>query len=376
MTALVIIVVALIAMVLYLYFHRHREKTTVNMPYLESLIALLDNNEDVAMKRLKDAVSQDSDLFDAYVRLGDLYRKKGDAVRAMQIHQSLTARPSLKKHEEKRLYHALAQDALEAKRPNRAVSFLKEILKIDNKDDGAYGLILRTYEDMGSYSDCIAVYEEGKFASKDEYRRAFYYAMHAHSKFDNPEEEKRANEKEVFGLLKKSLRIASDSITGTFFLGRFFETRGDLRKARENYLKIIDEHPGFAFLIIPHFERVSFELGSFNDIIPIYEKIVARDPKNFSVAFALANLHEKKNDIEPAQELYARVAEQFPRSVLPRIMSLRLQTSDEATANRLREIETALHERHYACSKCGNIRSDFSFLCEKCHAIESFSPVL
>ncbi|UCF69982.1 MAG: tetratricopeptide repeat protein [candidate division WOR-3 bacterium] len=376
MTLLVIIVVALMAMVLYLYFHRQREKTTAHQPYIEALIALLDSNEELAMRRLKEAVNLDSDLFDAYLRLGNLYRKRGDPARAMQIHQSLTARPTLKKHEEKKLYHALAQDALEAKRPNRSISFLKEILKIDNKDNDAYGMILRIYEDMGSYNDCIAVYEEGKFAAKNEYRRAFYYAMLAQSRLEKMTGEDRDAEKEIFGLLKKSLRIASDSITGTFALGKFFENTGDVRKARENYIKIINEHPEFAFLVIPHFERASFELGSFNDIIPIYEKIVSVNPGNFSVAFALANLYEKKNDIESAQELYGKMSEQFPRSILPKIKSLRLMTSDDVTAGRLQDIETSLDARAYSCGNCGNVRPDFVFLCEKCHAIESFSPSL
>ncbi len=376
MTVLIILVVALMAMTLYLYFHRQREKKTGRHPYLEALIALLDNNEELAMKRLKEAVSADSDLFDAYVRLGDLHRKRGDPVRAMQIHQSLTARPTLKKHEEKKLYYALAQDALDAKRPNRAISFLKEILKIDNKDNDAYGFILRTYEDMGSYGDCIAVYEEGKFAPKNDYRRAFYYAMVARGKMDTLNEGDQEKEKEVSNLLRKALRIAPDSITGTFYMGNLFERRGDVRKARESYLKIINDHPEYAFLVMPHFERTSFELGSFNDIIPLYEKIVAKLPRNFSVAFALANLYEKKNDIEAAQSLYTKLAEQFPQSVLPKIRLLKLKTDDESIITALDEMEEVLYAREYACNNCGNTRTDFSFICEKCHAIESFSPVL
>lgn len=376
MTVLLIIVVALIAMVFYLYFHRRREKTTAHVPYTEALIALLDGDEELALKRFKEAVSADSDLFDAYLRLGNIYRKRGDPARAMQIHQSLTARPTLNKHEEKKLYRELAVDALEANRPNRAVSFLKEIIKIDNKDSDAYGLILRTYEDMGSYSDCIAVYEEGKFTPKDDRRRAFYYAMLAHSMFEHVNPEEREAEKEVYSLLKKSLRIAPDSITGTFYLGGYYELKQDLKRARENYLKIINEHPAYAFLVIPNFERASYELGSFNEIIPIYEKIVAHDPRNFSVAFALANLYEKKNDITAARELYNRISEQYPGHVVPRIRSLAIDTEDARVAAALADIGTTFARREYACRNCGHTRPDFVFLCEKCHSIESFSPVL
>jgi lipopolysaccharide biosynthesis regulator YciM len=376
MTVLILIVVALIAIILYLYFYRQRGKTTAYHPYLESLIALLENDDDLAMKRLKEAVNIDSDLFDAYLRLGDLYRKKGDAARAMQIHQSLTARPTLKKHEEKKLYYALAQDALDASRPNRAISFLKEIVKIDKKETNAYKLILRIYEDMRNYSDCINVYEEGVFKSKDENRRAFYYASLARDKMEKLPEGDQEGEKEVLNLLRKSLRIASDSIAGTYYMANFYERENDPKKAREHYLKIINQHPDYAFLIIPHLEKVSFELGSFNDIIPIYEKITTQHPKNFSVAFALADLYEKKSDVDAAREVYLKLVELFPRSALPKIRLLKIKTEDETLLSALDEIEENFCGQEYKCSNCGNTRSDFSFLCEKCHAIESFAPVL
>ena len=376
MSVLILIVVALIAIILYLYFYRKRAKTTAFRPYLESLIALLDNDDDLAMKRLKEAVNIDSDLFDAYLRLGDLYRKKGDTARAMQIHQSLTARPTLKKHEEKKLYYALAEDALDAGRPNRAISFLKEIVKIDKKEANAYKLILRIYEDMGNYSDCISVYEEGVFKPKDENRRAFYYASLARDKMEKSPRGDQEGEKEALNLLRKSLRIASDSIAGTYYMANFYERENDPKKAREYYFKIINQHPEYAFLIIPYLEKVSFELGSFNDIIPTYEKITVQDPKNFSVAFALADLYEKKNDIDAAREVYLKLVELFPRSALPKLRLLRMKTEDETVLSALDEIQETLCGQEYKCSSCGSVRSDFSFLCEKCHAIESFSPVL
>lgn len=376
MTVLFLIVVALIAIVLYMYFHRRREPVTTFQPYLESLIALLDNDDDLAIKKLKEAVNLNSDLFDAYLRLGDMYRKKGDTARAMQIHQSLTARPTLKKHEEKKVYFALAQDALAASRPNRAVSFLREILKIDKKDSGAYNAILKIYEDMRSYNECISVYEEGTFKPRDENRRAFYYAALANDKMANVREDDTEGEKEIINLLRKSLRISSESVAGMYYMGNFFERRNDLDKAHDYYIRIMNAHPEFAFLIIPHLEKVSFELGSFNEVISMYEDIVARDPRNFSVGFALADVYEKKNDVEAARAIYQNLAELFPRNVLPKIQQLKLRTTDESIFSALDEIENTVCVQEYRCSNCGNVRTDFTFLCEKCHAIESYSPVL
>lgn len=376
MTILIIIVLALIAIILYLYFHKKREAITGHKPYVEALIALLDNDEELAMKKFKEAVTIDSNLFDAYIRLGNLYRKKGDVSRAIQIHQSLTVRPILKKQDEKRVYYALTQDALEANRPNKAVAFLKEILKIDKNDTLALASIIRIYEDMESYGDCISVYEEGKLAHKDEGRRAFYYASLANRRLKNMADANHEEEKEIMNLFKKSLKISADSLSGLYYMANFFEVKGELKKARECYLKIINQKPEHAFLIIPKFEKVSFELGAFNDIITIYEKIFVRNPKNFCIGLALADLYEKKNDLEKAREIYAKLSEIFPRSILPKLRMIKLMTEDVKMSDAIAEIEKAVSGHEYICSNCGNTVTNFSFICRKCHAIESFLPTL
>jgi len=126
MTLFIILIAALVIFVLYLYFGQKRERTSGYTPYVEALSALLEDNEDIAIKKFKEAVSLDSGLIDAYIRLGDLYRKRGDVSRAVQIHQSLTVRPTLKKHEEKKVYYALVNDLLATTRYNKAVSFKKK----------------------------------------------------------------------------------------------------------------------------------------------------------------------------------------------------------------------------------------------------------
>jgi lipopolysaccharide biosynthesis regulator YciM len=53
-----------------------------------------------------------------------------------------------------------------------------------------------------------------------------------------------------------------------------------------------------------------------------------------------------------------------------------LKTEDETILEALDEIENTLCRQEYKCNNCGNIREDFTFLCDQCHAIESYSPVL
>jgi lipopolysaccharide biosynthesis regulator YciM len=373
MIVLIIIIIALIACVLFLYFYRKRDKATGRTPYIEALIALLENKESVAMKKFKEAVNIDSDLVDAYIRLGDLYRKKGDMDRAIQIHQSLTVRPTLKKNEEKKVYLALVKDMLETSRLNKATSFLKEIIKIDKKDKHAREMILNLYEDMGNYGDCIALYEEGGVNLKDDKRHAFYYASLVDIRSQNIKGENPDAEKAIDNLLKKALKIYPQSLSALYQSALSYERRGNLKKAKEYYHKIMTHHPDRAFLIVPGFEKVYFELGLFDEIIPIYEKIFHKNPKNFSVAFALADLYEKKNDLSGAKEIYSKLIDIFPKSGLPRLRMLKASVKDKNIKEKIMEIEGTVAHHKYVCDNCGFSMDTYVLLCPRCHAVESFS---
>ncbi|MEO0136653.1 MAG: tetratricopeptide repeat protein [candidate division WOR-3 bacterium] len=375
MTVLVIIVIALIAFITYFYFRPRRPKSSVNIPYLESLIAELENNEELAIKKLKEALNIDTNLVAGYIRLGNLYRKRGDIERAIKIHQSLTVRPTLRREEEKKIYFSLVEDYLASNRPNRAISFLREILKIDRNDEKARDLLLKIYEDLQSYQECIALSEEYP-EQIDVQRLAYYYAAHAHALSTDAGNEPEEKSKEVQQLLKKALKIKPDSVSALFYNAEFYKNIGDLRKAKEYYTKILELQPNFAFLILTDFEKVAYETGHFEQIIPLYEKIFKANPKNFAVGFALANLYEKKNEIEQARSIYRKTGELYPEAVLPHIYLMKLSGESKEIKKEIAEIEKILLPYKFVCQKCGTKIPKFNFLCLNCRAVESYLPQL
>ncbi|MEO0142880.1 MAG: tetratricopeptide repeat protein [candidate division WOR-3 bacterium] len=374
MTFLTIIVIALIAIILYLYFRPRREKPAVNLPYIEALLAELEGNIDQAIKKYKEALNIDTNLIDGYIRLGNLYKKKNDISRAIKIHQSLTVRPTLKKDTEKKIYYALAQDYLDLNRPNKAVSFLKEILNIDKNEKPAFEKLLHIYEDLQNFQDCIAVIEEYASETDDGRRRAYYYAALANSKLNESGEDREALEKEALALFKKALKIKPDSLATLYSIAEFYRNKGEFKKAREYYLKIAQLHPKWTFLIIENFEKVAFETGTFDEIIPLYEKIFKADPKNFTVGFALANLYEKKNEKELAKEIYYKISELYPKSLLPKLLLTSLMGDTKSVRKELNEVIKLVTENKFVCTNCGMSTNKFIFLCPKCHSVESFLP--
>lgn len=373
---IIILLVASIAIILYLYFRPHKVKSATPAAYLDGLIALLDGHEDLALRRLKDAVAVDTDLTDAYIRLGNLYRKKGDIERAIQIHQSLTVRPTLKKDEEKKVYFALIQDYIAAGRPNKSVAFLKEILKIDKNDRAAWNMVVRIYEDLQNWQECAAAFEDQPNSDfRDPKRFAFCLASLAGNRMKETAADDEGNsDRETHNLLKKALRIHPDSLAALYYNAEYHRSKDDLKKAREFYLKIAGQVPDFLFLIIPNLEKVMYDLGSFDEMIPLYERIFRDNPKNFPVGFALAALYEKKNELESAREIYRKISEIHPKNVASRLNLLRLGTEDKNIRRDLADASKSQGELKFTCAVCGSSAAKFSFLCPVCHALESYQP--
>src|SRR3972149_1093221 len=64
--------------------------------YVEALLDLLDGREESAFSKLRQAVAEDSENLDAYLRLGQILREYGKPERALQVHKDLTLRGGLK----------------------------------------------------------------------------------------------------------------------------------------------------------------------------------------------------------------------------------------------------------------------------------------
>jgi hypothetical protein len=119
-----------------------------------------------------------------------------------------------------------------------------------------------------------------------------------------------------------------------------------------------------------------YELDLFDEIFPIYEQIFTDDPKNFTVGVALANLYEKKNDKERMQEVYHKLTDVFPESILPKLRQIRMSVDDNQVIDTVIQVERAAYQKKLTCSNCGHSTSKFSLLCSKCGSLESLLPSL
>ncbi len=363
-SVILILIIILIALIIYLLLKQKLKKKTEYSPYLEAMSALVDNKTDLAIKKLKETVQIDTDNVDAYIRLGDLYRQKNDLNKAIQIHQTLTVRPTLTNEIEKRIYFSLAQDYLADKRFNRAISFLKEILKIDKENHDAKIMILKIYEETENHLDAVQIEEEVAKKSKDFSRLAYYYAEHGRRLLAE-------NEKEGLVYMKKALKAVPNCPSALYYLGNYYSSQDKNDKAIEYWGKLLNASPNLAFLLLDKLEKAYYDQGRFDDIILLYKNLFNKYPGNLAIGLALTRIHIKKGELREAGDVLNKLIDIGIPSSIPqlKLAELSLEKEDyKGAKEKLEQVLNNILSPKLFCARCGTEYTGIKFFCKKCFA--------
>jgi len=124
---------AAVAAILFFVLKKLSRKKPAESRYVEALSALLAGDEEKALADLRQTVQAEQSNIDAYLRLGNLLRKRGAVNRALRIHRDLDVgtffRRKLTAAEKFRIREAIADDLLAARRPDEALATLDELLR-------------------------------------------------------------------------------------------------------------------------------------------------------------------------------------------------------------------------------------------------------
>ena len=142
---------------------KDRGKTSQDA-YVAALRLMIDGQPDEALRSLQAAVKGGKAPTDAYIRLGNLLRERGDASRAAQIHQSLTVKDNLARDEKVELFLSLAEDYAALGKSDKSVKTLESAVKsLGIRDPRVFVKIAKHYHVVG---DSEKAYEALKEARK------------------------------------------------------------------------------------------------------------------------------------------------------------------------------------------------------------------
>ena len=123
---------------------RHRSQTpvetqtTLSRDYFVGLNYLLNEQPDEAINTFISVLTVNSDTVDTHIALGKLFRARGEADKAVGIHQNLLARPALSPYTNEHIQLELARDFMALGVHDRAQRLLNTLLESSSDSDHRY----------------------------------------------------------------------------------------------------------------------------------------------------------------------------------------------------------------------------------------------
>ncbi len=374
----IMIAAAAAVVILFTIFARRAGRRTSgrndkDIAYARAVGCLIEGKKDEALVHLKEAVRLNPENIHAYIKLGDLFRERGEIDRALQVHRELTVRHDADARTEKDLYGSLARDYLAAGRLSDAKAATEKVLGYDKKDEEALEVMALVYERGGELEQAFEVHEELARRRKDD-GKAFLATYKSYIGTDYLARGDRQKAKKSF---ESALHMDKDCLPALLYLGDIHYEEGDRKKAMEKWVDFTSRFAQWAHIVYGRLEKAYYESGTFGEIEHVYENVLRESPNHIPTLLAMAEMNQKRGVFDEAMRLVRETLEMDPdcRRARQLLVRLRLEKGDADAA--LDDVLSFLEESKpgeggFACSGCGYESKEVLFRCPNCREWNTF----
>jgi lipopolysaccharide biosynthesis regulator YciM len=342
-------------------------------PYVEGMSALLDGDPNQAISFFRQAIRDEPQEIDPYLRLGDVFRETGDLRKAIQVHRELTVRANMPKGTLARILLSLARDYAAADRLDRAVASYEQVIQLEPRNEKAMNELLGAFEKMKEWDKAYMVRRDlSKTRKVDDTRfLALYKAYVGKSYLDH------GDLKKAEASLKDALKIDSECAAAYLYLGDVYYATGHIDNAISSWRRIVSLHPKIAYVTFRRLEKAFYEKGKFEKIVDLYNGVLEKNPGDVRTLMTLANIQRKKGDLDDALRYVQTALEFEPENTRAKQALARLYYEKGDTERSLRAMVEAFNgfssdDERYICKTCAYEANEALWRCPRCGEWETF----
>lgn len=362
--------------------HRDSARHNLSRDYFVGLNYLLNDQQDRAIETFTAALEVNSDTIETHVTLGNLFRQRGEADRAVKIHQNLLARPFLDADQGARVQLELSRDFLQLGLLDRAERLLHGLIRDDTNGDirhQARRLLCDLFEREGEWQEAINVAIPQLVRQHDDLRRA---ASHW---FCELAEQERANAS--LGLarkhLKQALSIDDRCVRANLLYAELYHDTGQYRQAIKHLERIPLQDRAFIPTMLEPLERNYRLMNDTEGLIGHLKRLLDEAPYTSVIVLLAQTLcHHQGND----DEAISLVTEQLNREPslggVDFLMEL-YQRRDWIDSDNLQRFELLRHHTRtllqalprHRCKRCGFSGDQLHWQCPRCRSWSTTRPI-
>ncbi|MEC9483982.1 MAG: lipopolysaccharide assembly protein LapB [Halomonas sp.] len=357
-----------------------RQRASLPRDYFVGLNYLLNEQPDRAIETFVQTLTVDSDTIETHIALGNLFRSRGEADRAVRIHQNLLARPALSAAQSDQVQLELSRDFLHLGLLDRAERLLQQLVR-DTQDDAVRQsgkrLLVDLYEREREWQQALDVALPNMIRQDGDVRRAAAHwqcELAQQARLDTSPALARKR-------LRQALAIDAGCVRANWLLAELEAEAGNYKAQLRFLHKIPEQDRDFAPVILAPLQNAFLKLDNEAGLERFLRRLIETSP-HISAVIMLAQTLERRAGATLAAEF---VGEQL--SVNPSLRGIDylvdlylLDTSDPAQHERMvllkQHTGKLLQARpRFRCTRCGFPGAQLHWQCPRCRHWGTTKPI-
>lgn len=342
-------------------------QATDESPYHLGLDALIAGDRDVAMKQLTRAVRDDPRNVDAYVKLGNILRERGQVRQAIQIHRELLVKRKLPPAVRNETIKNLARDLATAGRWREVLEHLATLPRSERSDPMVLAMTRDAYEAAGELNKAAQTHKEmlkgGPVAGQPSHG---VYRAHL-GRVALRRGETRMAKAEFQAAIKEDPHAS----LAYAYLGDIAILEEDTERAVAYWMRLVADNAECAHVVFERLEKAYFEMGDFGRMMGIYEELVAKSPSNVSALTGLSRMLERKGAVDEALRLAREAIKHESGTFEGHKQLIEILMRHERYEEAAKAAESLLagmtdHHEERKCPKCHATLDGYGWRCDSC----------
>ena len=348
---------------------RSRRDQPERSPYHFGLDALIAGDSERAIEQLTQAVRDNPRNVDAYVKLGNVLRERGQVKQATQIHRELLVKRKLPTTVRNEIIKSLARDLASAGRWRDVLEHLATLPRSERSDPRVLIMTRDAYESAGDLDKAAQAHKELLKAGSLEGEPAsgVYRANLGLVAFA------RGDTRRAKAEFQAAVKKDPDAGLAYVYLGDIAVREEDTERAVAYWMRLVSEKPDCAHLVFDRLEKAYFEIGDFGRMMGVYEELVATSPSNVMALAGLSRMLERKGAIDDALRIAREAVKHEGSTFEGHRQLIEILMRHERYEEAARAAESLLagladHRKERTCPRCKATLDGYGWRCNSCRA--------
>jgi lipopolysaccharide biosynthesis regulator YciM len=256
--------------------------------YLIGLNFLVASQIDPAIDELTRAAQAAGDPLEIHLILGNLYREKGQVGRAIQEHQALLQRPTLRKLEHANVLLCLGLDYKHGGFVDRALEAFTEVLRLDPDNQYALSNLEKLYAEQHQWNEAYAIRQRLAGRQREGQQGSHREILAFLENEIGQVALKQANYQEAARRFEAAIDLDPRNPPAYLNLGDVRFSQGDAPSALDIWERLVNTSPERAYLAFSRLDAAYTRVGAPARFADLCRRLVAANPQDWRARLALA----------------------------------------------------------------------------------------